>query len=309
MNKEDKLGSGEGGGDSWLQNIAYYTKFIAKFPDVFSDCLSPAILLEFVGPRLSVSACCFSKGVICDPIASISLLADPHDLVRNTSVARIFLSCKVALQSLARYYSHFFATNSRMISDGFPYPRTFCNGTFTYEKVLKDLVFSAILDSTRQRVVVKFTRRYGIDVHQHCATAGHAPRVLHFGEVAGDWKMVVMEFIDGVHPVLSSPNLIISLETILSYLARANFVHADLRPNNMLVQEDRVQLIDFDWSGREGEDRYPLFMNHVDLEWPEGASDGMLLLRRHDLEWVRRFTNSSSTTTTTTTSTTSTAFA
>ena len=51
---------------------------------------------------------------------------------------------------------------------------------------------------------------------------------------------------------------------------------------NILVDEERVCLIDFDWSGASGMMRYPAFMNHTQIQWAPGASDGEILLPDHD---------------------------
>jgi hypothetical protein len=53
----------------------------------------------------------------------------------------------------------------------------------------------------------------------------------------------------------------------------------------MLVSNDRVFLVDFDWAGRSGEARYPHFMSR-DVAWPPGASDGELITFEHDVHMV-----------------------
>jgi hypothetical protein len=40
-------------------------------------------------------------------------------------------------------------------------------------------------------------------------------------------------------------------------------------------------MIDFDWSGREGDVTNPGFMNHIDVNWPEGASDNEIVNKVH----------------------------
>ena len=44
-----------------------------------------------------------------------------------------------------------------------------------------------------------------------------------------------------------------------------------------------MKLIDFEWSGKAGSARYSHFMNHVGIRWPDGAEDGKLVLKNHDL--------------------------
>ena len=46
------------------------------------------------------------------------------------------------------------------------------------------------------------------------------------------------------------------------------YCHGDLRGNNIIVQLShplpKLFIIDFDWSGKIGEQRYPCFMNHAE---------------------------------------------
>ncbi|CAG8677502.1 6638_t:CDS:1, partial [Ambispora gerdemannii] len=61
-----------------------------------------------------------------------------------------------------------------------------------------------------------------------------------------------------------------------------------LREGNILVSrlEDNdfdVKLIDFEWSGKAGSACYSHFMNHKNIQWPDGAEDGKLVTKNHDL--------------------------
>ena len=49
-----------------------------------------------------------------------------------------------------------------------------------------------------------------------------------------------------------------------------------------------IVIIDFDWGGKNGVARYPLFMNRIDVTWPEGASDVELLQPDHDKYWMEK---------------------
>jgi hypothetical protein len=48
------------------------------------------------------------------------------------------------------------------------------------------------------------------------------------------------------------------------------------------------KLIDFDWAGEAGVAKYPANMN-PDIRWPEGAVDGQLIQKAHDLEMLSNF--------------------
>jgi hypothetical protein len=48
-----------------------------------------------------------------------------------------------------------------------------------------------------------------------------------------------------------------------------------------------VMMIDFEWLGRIGEVRYPMYVNQEpELCRPEGAVDGELILAEHDVEML-----------------------
>jgi hypothetical protein len=78
------------------------------------------------------------------------------------------------------------------------------------------------------------------------------------------------------------------LQDLVNRLHFQNLVHGDLRANNIRVVGDRVCIIDFDWSGKAGIQRYPDFMNHQEIVWPDGARDGEFLYPEHDIEWLKR---------------------
>jgi hypothetical protein len=48
-----------------------------------------------------------------------------------------------------------------------------------------------------------------------------------------------------------------------------------------------VAIIDFDWSGPVDQ-RYPLFINHETITWPEGVQDGQPMKQEHDIAWIDR---------------------
>jgi len=71
-------------------------------------------------------------------------------------------------------------------------------------------------------------------------------------------------------------------------LHEGKFVHGDLRGPNVLVREatNEVWIIDFDWCGTADEACYPYFINHNDLKWPNGVSEGQVMKMYHDEEMV-----------------------
>ena len=68
---------------------------------------------------------------------------------------------------------------------------------FTYDSRFDDgrLTFFATTTG-REKVLVKFTRRYLKEAHQYCAEARVAPKLLGFRSLQAGWYMAVMEYLD-----------------------------------------------------------------------------------------------------------------
>ena len=49
-----------------------------------------------------------------------------------------------------------------------------------------------------------------------------------------------------------------------------------------------VRFIDFDWARQAGVVRYPSFINHRDVPWPDGVKDGEPALQIHDTCLLKR---------------------
>ncbi|CAG8797647.1 3844_t:CDS:2 [Gigaspora margarita] len=60
---------------------------------------------------------------------------------------------------------------------------------------------------------------------------------------------------------------------MVEHLHNLEHVHGDLREGNILIHQ--FENNDFD-SGEVGLARYSHFMNHVGIQWPDGAEDGKL---------------------------------
>jgi hypothetical protein len=108
--------------------------------------------------------------------------------------------------------------------------------------------------------------------------------------------MLVMERLVGAEfkPHLESDTVQNKLIQVVNRLNQAGLVHGDLRGNNIRVIDERVCLLDFDWSGLAGTQRYPGFMNHTGgIDWAEGVSDGLPLQTAHDQHMLARLVRNS----------------
>ena len=114
-----------------------------------------------------------------------------------------------------------------------------------------------------EQIIVKFTRRYSIELHAFCAERGHAPRILGFGSIPGGWSITAMDYISAsMHPSESLNRALRDkwkddLRTLVTSFHREELVHGDLRKPNMICSDENIMLLDFDWGGRVGKASYP----------------------------------------------------
>jgi len=156
------------------------------------------------------------------------------------------------------------------------------------------LLFTAAETGGDEKICIKFVRRYSKDVHAFCASRGFAPILKGFQELPGGWWMVVMEMINEDYCRLSDfPPHYSRYEDIarkLASLHQENYVHGDVRDTNIMVKKNGAlgfKLVDFDWSGRIGQVRYPMNVYRGPRLWrPLEAEDGRLIKADHDIEML-----------------------
>jgi len=133
------------------------------------------------------------------------------------------------------------------------------------------------------------------------ADNGLAPKLYGYAEVDGAPTAYVMEYLDpsSWQPLyeffesdttaIDATELLEAVESILKMLDSKDFVHGDLRTNNIMIRTDviekcvDVKVIDFDWAGKAGEVCYPAERN-TDIQWPGEA--GAPILKEHVSEMV-----------------------
>jgi hypothetical protein len=126
--------------------------------------------------------------------------------------------------------------------------------------------YLAEIGANKQLVLIKFSRRYSIELHAFCAKSGHAPQILAFEQLPGGWFAVAMEYIESCDPITDSSLLpahqncwMTELQDLMDSFHENDFVHDDLWDANIICKNDSVMLIDFDWGGKEGEASYPMW--------------------------------------------------
>jgi hypothetical protein len=290
-NLEVKVEKGSGGGDPYMQCIAYYIK---SLPQDAVNTQYPCFLLELCGTAFSVSGIVNTdRQVVCDPLSPTYQLLCNQTLIITEKIARLFASLRKGLETLQQKENTGFLRAS-------PFPYLSCfrqlnsnvEVNVQYQQRLKGLLFCAKLVDRDLEVVVKFCSRYNQDVHLYCYSLGFAPALICVQSL-GSHVAVVMEKLSlrplGPDDVVDS-QIREQVSFIVEKLQERNYVHGDMRSTNVLfdVLAKRVVLVDFDWAGVDGIAVYPPFMNPV-INWPKGAVTGQPIRHQHDRYWLEDF--------------------
>ena len=136
-------------------------------------------------------------------------------------------------------------------------------------------------------VVVKFATRYNADAHRLLHGQGLAPALCYFARLVGDFYMAVTDYVDS-DPLSDCPKqenhlgIFSQVEKALKLLHGDNLVFGDLRPENIVLDaHGGAKLIDFDFVGTHGVDRYPASFNTT--FHPEGVYRHGIMDKKHDI--------------------------
>ena len=220
------------------------------------------------------------------------------DPTRIMPLVRAFRAYRNAVSKLRREYQGLTSPTVRQLDPNtadFPYPNSYEGKSgrqvdFVYDqRPTKDkLIFLATSDDGK-RLIIKFTHQYGEDAHRACSDAGVAPCLHAVVGKPGGWLMVVMDYLDPNkfnHVSAYDTGLKPTIHKAVDVLHDRGFVHGDVRNFNMVHTEEngarRVLLLDFDWSGKLGEVRYPGGINRTTIPRPAGVEGGKLIEKEHD---------------------------
>jgi hypothetical protein len=293
-------------GSASYQGLAYYYSFWkARAQTAFcrSTCC-PALMIEFAGAEMCIYAVAVSGRVHCQPLTQGFRLycQQSTDMHMMTELARVMRALRVCLTELGQFYAApvMAVGHNPDKSRSLPYLLEY-DAQVVHASVVqllhKQLYVAPLVGGGS--VMVKYTQRYGADVHRAWASGGLAPRLLSCQRMPGGWlevRMEVMEPEDGWVMLSSCPAREELRGVVLEHMQRAHNidvsgrrgVHGDLRDCNVVVNvRDRanvgVRFVDFDWAGVEGEVSYPPYMN-PDISWAKGVACGQLMLQQHDAD-------------------------
>ena len=149
-----------------------------------------------------------------------------------------------------------------------------------------------------RQIVVKFVERYCPDAHTLLAAANMAPALYYYGKVGvqdddpsySGFKMVITEYIEPsvAYDQALSNSIVDRTKYALQILHDNGYVYGDLRRSNILVtKEEQVKLVNFEMTGLDGKDRYPLGISPL-VEWPDGVEGLSVMKIEHDVDMLNK---------------------
>ena len=135
-------------------------------------------------------------------------------------------------------------------------------------------------------IVVKFTRKYGKDLHEFCAAQNFAPKLLAYERLPGDWIGVAMETKSSLCHVMDSKfyrecgeQWLEDMDAMVAQIHEHGYVHGNLVLRNFMVDGKKLILVDFDWGDQEGKAEFP------DINLPKmlrHGRDDVMITKAHD---------------------------
>ena len=269
-------------------------------PDIVERCCCSSIILAIAGPWLCVLGGVFVDKAITQCLTGyIWIGGDPFEINKWFLMAQLFTALKAAISRLDNYYKYH--VPDLLPSKAVRYPFIAKYGAerikFTYINHPyqdKPLYFAKLDDKPDTLVVVKFVQQYNADTHRLLAAQDLAPKLRYCGidnnMRYGNQFMIVMDYSD----LLPSSTLLTvekynHVEKAVKILHEKDIVFGDLRLPNILVGGDSAMLIDFDWCGKAGQDRYPPEMNRDEsMGWHPDIGPGCRMYPDHDMHMLKK---------------------
>ncbi|ETW76972.1 hypothetical protein HETIRDRAFT_480384 [Heterobasidion irregulare TC 32-1] len=239
--------------------------------NILEACCCPTILVGLAGPHMCIMGAVLLDKTVVQHFTGWMFIGED----RTTGLDQVNDLGSPGVDRLAqgRHFGRFFPWIDSYPSNGQVIKFDYIKGLQQHESCTTFLARKVVDGEKEELVVIKFVDTYSKKVHEFMAEEGLAPRLIYFVDLADRFSeqnyqglsMVVMEHLEGdtleakywdrALPSDVRGSIAQAIET----LAKAGFVHGDLRrPNVMIDSEGKVKIIDFDWAGREMEVRYPL---------------------------------------------------
>lgn len=275
----------DGKNPNW-QNVAYFVHITKDQRQGDSLPRNPMLLVSLCGcDYLQVFGASWHGGCVCvDPLSGpLSLLHVPDNIESIEALARVLSALRATLDKLNSYND-----------DDTSHPYFIDDSKLTYVSQVKDTYLFRAKYNTDSGVdvdvMVKFVKRYGVEVHAYLADLNLAPKLHKVEELPGGWMAVIMDEVDGCKLVdvtreeLAEADYAGFRTTLIQKLQEKDFVHGDLRCQNILFSDTKEFLVvDLDWAGKKGHVKYPLTINmSSSCGWASGVAPDGLIDSSHD---------------------------
>ncbi|KAI0291301.1 hypothetical protein BC826DRAFT_1106047 [Russula brevipes] len=314
----------KGRGDATMQCIRDYSESCYRWEydlEIVKSTMFPAILIGLNGNSLEISTVLTLQRVVVNELLILNLTNtfDRSTTVRKlVRIASALAECAALLenryrpiiqQDLSAYRPQRFVphpTPDPRWPPSSPLPTLTFVGRLNAEnrriQVVQNplphqfrslFVAKLVQDRTRVEVVVKFTANYNEQAHRILADEGLAPKLYACRRVIGNLFMVVMERLEGtpmsagIQGEYLEDSVFDDIRRAIGFLQRHDLVHGDLRAVNIVLDPNQAhaKLVDFDWAGKSGIDRYSLTINKSELadEWHPAVVAGGPMEADHDV--------------------------
>ncbi|EGN96498.1 hypothetical protein SERLA73DRAFT_186261 [Serpula lacrymans var. lacrymans S7.3] len=290
--REDKNEPGVGG-DSSLQGWVYFRKAVAQesYKPYVQRSNCPVVIIGVTGSRVEISTAMFIGGVYMDKLISQDLYIDAFQAKMVLHVGRMCQALRLCYNDLKEYYRALDLKAAPTTGHLYPSPlpardydtipalKYMCKLSHGGQciQVMQEerreeadaerpyaIYRAKMIDSDGEAdVVVKFTARYNKAAHKLLETEQLAPRLRYFARLISDHCMVVTDYVESL-PLSDCPkqknylDILDRVERAVQLLHRGDLVFGDLRPQNIVLHPNEgAMLIDFDFAGTHGVDRYP----------------------------------------------------
>jgi hypothetical protein len=264
-------------------------------------------LVSIAGPLVTVSGAVFADRLICQRLTDPIFLGPRHSTVGDLTpldegqrkVAQLIRALRKGLDVLKMFYQTLTPSRGHPSAPSQPQFQSYVDSQtgqrhdLSYiERLVPEYPEKTIFRAksvhpggTTAEVVVKFTRRYGMDGHIKLAEQSLAP-ALRFCQLvpAVGMIVVVMDYVS------SDPTQQGNLQEMwkgglkkgVELLHRHNLVFGDLRLPNLLMYKGAIMFIDFDWCGEDGVARYPGDICE-DHNWHPDVGRNEIMKKAHDI--------------------------
>ena len=265
-----------------IQNMGYFLRFQKKWQRQSAPLLMVSLSgfshMQVFGAAWNGDDCCIDP--LSQPLSTLFVPSDPIETTQKVAV--LLRAIHGAVVDLKQHYE---------CVDSNRHPYYMHENELKHVKNLlgKERVFLG--EREGQQVVVKFTRSYGLEAHKILAKNQLAPAIISHETLPGGWIVVIMEYVEGPQlPESITEVTKASLNNALQILHDAEFVHGDLRPQNIVMtKKGGVCILDFDWAGKVGEVYYPSDINlDESCGWHSDVDRSGLIKFEHDRYQIQK---------------------